>query len=77
MFASKNGAPTKPDWHDNAVANPEVEVEVGTARLRMVERVADNAARDIWARQKQEIPQFGAYETVIERTIPVIVIEPR
>lgn len=78
VFASKNGAPTNPDWYYNAVANPEVEVEVGTARLRMVARVADTGERGpIWARQKQEFPLFAGYEAGTERTIPVIVLEPR
>ena len=78
MFASKNGTPTNPDWYYNVVANPEVEVEVGTARLRIVVRVADNGARGpVWARQKQEVPQFAAHEAGTERTIPVIALEPR
>src|SRR4026209_1775334 len=32
IFASKGGAPTTPDWFYNVVANPDVEVEIGTER---------------------------------------------
>ena len=30
VFASKGGAPSNPDWYYNVVANPDVEIEVGT-----------------------------------------------
>ena len=42
IIASKGGADTHPDWYYNVVANPQVEVELGTewysARLAVVSR---------------------------------------
>ena len=32
IFASKAGAPSNPAWYYNLVANPDVEVEVGTEK---------------------------------------------
>src|SRR5690349_14047360 len=34
VIASKGGAPTHPDWYRNVIANPEVEIEVGTQRFK-------------------------------------------
>ena len=78
IFASKAGAPTNPDWYYNVLANPDVEVEVGTERLALRAREADAAERDpIWARQKSDVPQFADYEASTDRTIPVIILESR
>jgi deazaflavin-dependent oxidoreductase (nitroreductase family) len=78
IFASKAGAPTNPDWYHNVLANPDVEIEVGTERLALRAREADTAERDpIWTRQKTEFPQFADYEAATDRTIPVIILEAR
>src|SRR4051795_7949772 len=34
IVASKGGAPDHPSWYKNLVANPEVEVQVGTKKLK-------------------------------------------
>jgi deazaflavin-dependent oxidoreductase (nitroreductase family) len=34
IVASKGGAPEHPGWYRNLVANPEVEIQVGTAKMR-------------------------------------------
>jgi deazaflavin-dependent oxidoreductase (nitroreductase family) len=76
VFASKGGAPSNPDWFHNLVANPRTEVEVGADRYPVVARVVTGEARDrIWARQKQEYPQFAEYEASTDRTIPVVVLD--
>lgn len=78
IFASKAGAPTNPDWYYNVVANPAVEVEVGTDKHRMTARVAASSEREpIWSKQKQDFHQFADYEASTDRTIPVIILEPR
>jgi deazaflavin-dependent oxidoreductase (nitroreductase family) len=76
VFASKGGAPTNPDWYHNLVANPDVEVEVGTETHRVHARVAEGVERDkIWEDQKQQFPAFAEYEDKTKRTIPVVVLE--
>lgn len=78
VFASKNGAPTNPDWYYNVVANPGVEVEVGNERRLMNARVADHDEREsVWEKQKRDFPQFANYEAGTDRIIPVIVLAPR
>ena len=78
VFATKAGAPTNPDWYHNLVANPDATVEVGTGTVKVVARVAEPTEREvIWARQKERIPQFAAYEeTAAPRKIPVVVLDP-
>src|SRR3954470_16428268 len=34
VVASKGGSPTYPGWYRNSLANPEVEVQVGTRKLK-------------------------------------------
>lgn len=77
IFASKGGAPTNPDWFHNIVANPEVEIEVGTDTIIATAEVLDSDERDsIWSRQKELMPGFAEYEEKTDREIPVIVLDP-
>ena len=49
VVASKGGAPEHPNWYRNLVANPEVEVQVGTKKLKAKARTATGAERDkLW-----------------------------
>jgi deazaflavin-dependent oxidoreductase (nitroreductase family) len=76
IFASKNGAPTNPDWYHNLRANPRATVEVGTNTFAVNARVAQGQEREeIWARQKQQYPNFADYEKQTARQIPVIILE--
>ncbi len=76
VFASKAGAPTNPDWYYNAVANPDVTIEVGTDTVTARARVADDDEREpIWTEQKKRYPGFADYETKTTRTIPVVILE--
>ncbi len=45
VVASKAGTPSNPDWYYNAVANPEVSVEVGTEQFSAVATVAGEPER--------------------------------
>lgn len=77
VFASKGGAPTNPDWYHNLVANPDVEIEVGTERRPMRARVAEGEERDrLYEEQSKRYPQFAEYQKGTDRTIPVVVLEP-
>lgn len=78
VFASKNGADTNPDWFYNLEANPEASIEIGTDKVDVRARVAEEPEHDrIWERQEREFPQFADYEEKTSRDrIPVIVLEP-
>jgi deazaflavin-dependent oxidoreductase (nitroreductase family) len=78
IFASKGGAPTHPDWYHNIVAHPETTIEVGTETLPVTARVAQGQERErIWEEQTRSSPQFAQYEKSTNRTIPVVILEPR
>ncbi|MHB8463437.1 MAG: nitroreductase family deazaflavin-dependent oxidoreductase [Acidimicrobiales bacterium] len=77
VFASKAGAPSNPDWFHNLRAHPKATVEIGTATVHVVARIAEGGERDrLWSAQKQEWPGFAEYEEKTSREIPVVVLEP-
>ena len=78
VFASKGGADTNPDWFHNLRAHPDVTIEVGTDKIDVRARIADDEEQDrIWDRQKRDFPQFAGYEQKTSRDqIPVIVLDP-
>ncbi|MBV9586828.1 MAG: nitroreductase family deazaflavin-dependent oxidoreductase, partial [Alphaproteobacteria bacterium] len=43
VVASKGGAPQHPGWYRNLLAHPEVEVQVGTAKMKARARTATGA----------------------------------
>ena len=45
IVASKGGAPEHPGWYKNILANPEVEVQVGTKKMKARARTAGGAER--------------------------------
>jgi deazaflavin-dependent oxidoreductase (nitroreductase family) len=76
VFASKRGAPTNPDWYHNLVAHPEVTVEDGTEKYEASATVLNGEERDkFYARQAELYPQFGEYQEMTARKIPVIALE--
>jgi deazaflavin-dependent oxidoreductase (nitroreductase family) len=79
VFASKGGAPVNPDWYRNLMADPDVEIEVGTERVPVHAEEASGEERDrLFAEQKARSPQFAEYEQKTEgRVIPVVLLTPR
>src|ERR687896_2581132 len=45
VVASKGGAPEHPGWYRNLVANPDVEIQVGTAKIQARARTAVGGER--------------------------------
>jgi proline iminopeptidase len=77
VVASKGGAPEHPGWYRNLVANPEVEVQVGTKKLKARARTAAGAERArLWQKALQFWPPYADYQKKTEREIPVVVLEP-
>src|SRR5438309_5458720 len=49
VVASKGGAPQHPGWYRNILANPDVEVQVGTAKIKAHARTATGDERaQLW-----------------------------
>jgi deazaflavin-dependent oxidoreductase (nitroreductase family) len=77
IVASKGGAPTNPDWYYNIVAHPEVNIEVGTKKVRVrAEIVPEPERSELYARMAAMYPGFAEYERRTDRIIPVIVLSP-
>lgn len=78
IIASKAGAPSNPDWYYNVVANPDVTIEVGTEELQAQASVADEPERsELYERMVAVAPGFAEYRQKTDRTIPVVILEPK
>ena len=78
VVASKGGTDKNPAWFHNLMANPETEVEVGRDRRPVRARKANDEERAaLWPRLVEIYPDYADYQTYTERTIPVIVLDPR
>ena len=77
VVASKGGAPHHPGWYRNILANPDVEIQVGTAKLTARARTATGEERArLWQKSLEFWPPYADYQTKTEREIPVVVLDP-
>ena len=77
IVASKGGAPEHPGWYRNLLANPEVEVQVGTKKLKARARTTSGAERArLWEQALKFWPPYADYQKKTEREIPVVVLDP-
>ena len=77
IVASKGGAPQHPGWYRNLLANPEVEVQVGTKKVKARARTATGAERaKLWQEALKFWPPYADYQKKTEREIPVVVLDP-
>ena len=77
LVASKGGAPDHPGWYKNILANPEVELQVGTKTMKAKARTASGAER----RSSGTTRSPGGRPTSTtrrrrQREIPVVVLDP-
>lgn len=78
VVASKGGAPEHPGWYRNILANPEVDIQVGTAKMRARARTATGAERArLWKEAVVFWPPYEDYQRKAgAREIPVVVLDP-
>ena len=77
VFGSAHGKPTQPDWYYNLIAQPDITIERGTESVPVHATEVAGEERDrIFARQAARFPIFAEYERRLERTIPVIRLDP-
>jgi len=77
VVASKGGAPEHPGWYKNLSANPEVEVQIGTKKLKAKARTTTGAERErLWQKAVKFWPPYADYAKKTEREIPVVLLDP-
>ena len=78
VIASKGGAPEHPGWYRNIEANPDVEIQVGTAKMQAKARTATGAERaKLWEQAVAFFPPYAEYQVKSGgREIPVVVLDP-
>jgi proline iminopeptidase len=78
VIASKGGAPEHPGWYRNILANPDVEVQVGTKKVHAKARTATGAERaKLWDQAVGFFPPYADYKIkAVDREIPVVVLDP-
>jgi deazaflavin-dependent oxidoreductase (nitroreductase family) len=78
VIASKGGAPEHPGWYRNILADPDVEVQVGTKKMRAHARTATGAERQaLWDKAVGFFPPYADYKVkAVGREIPVVVLDP-
>lgn len=76
LIASRAGDDRHPDWYHNLVANPDVVIELGAERFHAAASVAPEPERTrLMDARVAEMPRFGEYMNLTDRSIPVVVIE--
>jgi deazaflavin-dependent oxidoreductase (nitroreductase family) len=78
VVASKGGAPEHPGWYRNLLANPDVDIQVGTAKMKARARVASGEERaKLWKEGVVFWPPYADYQVKAgSREIPVVVLDP-
>jgi deazaflavin-dependent oxidoreductase (nitroreductase family) len=79
IVASKGGTDKNPAWFHNLLANPETEVELKGGERRQVRarRASDEERAVLWPRLVEGYGNYDDYQRQTDRTIPVVVLEPR
>ena len=77
IIASNGGNTHNPDWYYNlkndSMAIVQIKDQALTARAEILN---DNTRAPIWPRIVAEAPQYGDYESLTDRLIPVVWLRP-
>jgi len=77
LVASDGGAPAHPAWYLNLVDNPQVQLQVGEAKLTARARTATPQEKPrLWQLMTKIYPTYDKYQTKTDREIPVVILEP-
>jgi deazaflavin-dependent oxidoreductase (nitroreductase family) len=76
VVASRGGAPEHPQWYQNLVAKPEVELQVKADRFAARARTANAEEKPaLWQLMAEIWPSYLEYQTRTSREIPVVILE--
>ena len=77
VVASMGGAPRHPSWYLNITAQPNAEIQVRADRIPVIGRTAsDDEKPRLWRIMTDVWPNYDAYQTRTDRSIPVVVLSP-
>jgi deazaflavin-dependent oxidoreductase (nitroreductase family) len=75
--ASNGGAPKHPNWYQNLVVNPMVEIQVGADKYTALARTATKEEKPrLWKMMAEIFTDYVAYQAKTTREIPIVIIEP-
>ncbi len=75
IIASFAGSPNNPPWYYNLLANPEVDVEVGSERFTARAEVLGEPERaELYVKMEELMPVFSEYQSKTTRVIPVVAL---
>ena len=76
VIASKGGAPAHPAWYLNLVANPAVQVQMGSEQFNAKARTVTGPERSaMWDQLAVIYPPYTHYQASTDREIPVVILE--
>jgi len=78
VVASKGGAPEHPGWYRNLQVHPDVELQVGTKKMKARARTVSGAERaKLWDEAVKFWPPYVEYQQKTGgREIPVVMLDP-
>jgi deazaflavin-dependent oxidoreductase (nitroreductase family) len=78
LVASRGGSDHDPNWYRNLVAEPDVEVTIGSTTREMRARTATAEEKaELWPRITAAYGGYADYQKITTRDIPVVICEPR
>ncbi len=78
LVASLGGAPAHPVWYYNLKAQPQIEIQAGKVRRKMLAREASvEEKRALWPVVVANYRSFEAYQKRTTREIPLFICSPR
>jgi deazaflavin-dependent oxidoreductase (nitroreductase family) len=77
VVASNRGSQEHPNWYQNLVINPKVDIQVGADIFTANTRTATNEEKPrLWKIMADIFPNYIDYQVKTTREIPVVIIEP-
>jgi F420H(2)-dependent quinone reductase len=77
LVASLGGAPQHPVWYYNLKADPQVDIQAGSVRRRMLAREASpEEKRSLWPVAVANYRSFADYQKRTTREIPLFICTP-
>lgn len=76
VIASVLGEPKNPAWYHNLLANPDVEIQVGSENIAVRAEEAEGDERErLWASLIAESDEYTDYKDRAGRRIPVMILK--